>query len=65
MPQVWPDNLFDLIFFPHMDDRLDELAGLAEPEEWDYHHAETEHQKPILYNYFATRISDLPKKKRS
>lgn len=64
MPQVWPDNLFDLIFFPHMDDRLDELAGLAEREEWDYHHAETEHQKPILYNYLRYTYQRLAEEEK-
>lgn len=47
----WPDNLYDLVFIPHMDDRLDELAELAEPEEWTYRHTKTDHHKPILFNY--------------
>ena len=49
--QLWPDSLFDLVFIPHIDDRLDELAKLAEPEEWNYQHTESEHAQSILYNY--------------
>jgi hypothetical protein len=44
---VWPDGLFDLVFIPSLDNRLEELAAMAEPEEWHYHHtAPTEHQHP-------------------
>ena len=48
---LWPESLFDLIFIPHIDDRLEELAGLAEKEEWSYHRTHSDHLKPILYNY--------------
>lgn len=52
MPSTaWPDSLFDLIFIPHLDEKLTALADLAEPEEWDYQHTQDEHPKPILYNY--------------
>src|SRR5438309_217254 len=49
--QLWPDALFDLMFIPHIDERLDELADLSESEEWAYHHTPSDHAKPILYNY--------------
>ncbi|MFN8616103.1 MAG: DUF3825 domain-containing protein [Dehalococcoidia bacterium] len=48
---VWPENFIELVFMPHMDEHLDSLAALAEPEEWDYRHTPTEHVKPILFNY--------------
>src|SRR5580658_1982345 len=51
MPQVWPEALRELIFFPHMDEKLDDLAALAEPETWDYQHTPSDHNKPILFNY--------------
>lgn len=47
----WPLRLFDLAFFPAINDKLDELATLAETESWDYQHTESEFHKPILYNY--------------
>src|SRR5262249_4745049 len=52
MPAIpWPEDVFDLVFIPHTDERLDALAVVAEPEEWDYRHTTTDHKKPILYNY--------------
>jgi Domain of unknown function (DUF3825) len=48
---LWPESLFDLIFIPHIDEKLEELARLAEPEEWNYQHTQSEHAQPILYNY--------------
>src|SRR5216684_1537413 len=59
MPQTWPNELFDLVFIPHMDDRLDELADLAEPEEWDYQRTPTQYRKPILHNYLKYTYSRL------
>lgn len=47
----WPDDLYDLVFIPRVNERLDELAALAEPEDWDYRYVPTEHHKPILFNY--------------
>src|SRR5687767_9506236 len=47
----WPEDLFELVFMPHINERLDDLAGLAEGEEWDYRQTPTEHHKPILFNY--------------
>lgn len=49
----WPKNLFDFAFFPERNDRLRELAELAEPEDWSYHHTESEYQYPILFNYIS------------
>lgn len=47
----WPSKLFDLAYFPSMNDKLDTLAKLAEEEDWEYQHTTVEHYKPILYNY--------------
>jgi hypothetical protein len=55
----WPEELYDLIFIPHINDRLDALAGLAEPEEWDYRRTETDHHKPILFNYLRYTYRQL------
>lgn len=59
MPQTWPGELFDLVFIPHMDERLDELADLAESEEWDYQRTPTPYKKPILHNYLKYTYSRL------
>lgn len=51
MPAAWPDGLFDFGFFPDLPDRLKDLAGEAEPEDWEYHKTATDYPNPILYNY--------------
>lgn len=51
MSSTWPEDLFDLVFIPHMDQRLDELSTLAEPEDWSYKNVPNDHSKPVLYNY--------------
>jgi hypothetical protein len=48
---TWPDELFNLIFFPHRDEKLDDLAASAEPEEWDCRHVAGSFKKSVLYNY--------------
>lgn len=47
----WPEDLWDFAFFPERDGRLQELANLAEPEDWSYKYTATEHEYPVLYNY--------------
>ncbi|HCM1915562.1 TPA: DUF3825 domain-containing protein [Salmonella enterica subsp. salamae serovar 28:r:e,n,z15] len=47
----WPEELFDLIYFPQRNDKLDALANLAENENWDYQSTTSDYPKPVLYNY--------------
>ena len=47
----WPSDLFEFAWLPDFNQRLKELAELAEPEDWDYHYTESEHPYPVLYNY--------------
>ena len=47
----WPEDLFEFAFLPEFNDRLKDLAKAAESEDWSYHHMETDHPLPILYNY--------------
>jgi hypothetical protein len=61
---TWPTALFDLAFFPALNDKLDDLANLAEQEDWNYQHTTTTHHKPILYNYLQytyKRLADEDK----
>ena len=43
--------LFEFAFIPNIDERLEKLAELAEHEEWAYQNTQSEHERPILYNY--------------
>lgn len=47
----WKEELFDFAFIPVIKDRLEELAEMAETEDWEYQHVESEYPKSILYNY--------------
>jgi len=47
----WPEKLFDLIYIPRMDEKLNELAELAENENWEYQNTQDSHHLPILFNY--------------
>lgn len=57
----WPDTLYDFAYFPNIDDKLEELAKLAEPEAWAYKYTKSEHRFPVLFNYLQQtykRLSD-------
>ncbi len=47
----WPEDLWDFGFFPDRNERLQELAELAEPEDWAYKYTSTEYPNPLLFNY--------------
>lgn len=46
-----PNNLYDFAFIPDFESRVQELASMVEPEDWDYKHTVQTKEKPILYNY--------------
>jgi Domain of unknown function (DUF3825) len=48
---VWPADLFGFAYIHNLDQRLDSLAAMAEPEPWDYQVMPQTQAKPILYNY--------------
>lgn len=47
----FPQELFDFAFIQTFSVKIDELAAKAEPENWNYQHSPTGHNKPILVNY--------------
>jgi hypothetical protein len=56
---VWPESLRDLVFIPRIDERLDELAALAEPEEWTWHSTPATRPKPVLFSYLLQTYKRL------
>jgi hypothetical protein len=48
---TFPEDLSDLVFIPRLDQRLAELADLAETEDWGYRNTENDHEHPVLYYY--------------
>jgi hypothetical protein len=61
---VWPDDLFEFAFIHNLDGRLDDMAQLAEAENWDYGRTVSDTSKPILRNYLRytyTRLAEESK----
>lgn len=61
---TWPDALYDLVFIPRIEDRLEELARIAEPEEWHYQNTPTDHRVPILFNYLRYTYARLAEEEK-
>jgi hypothetical protein len=55
----WPDKLLDFAYFPVLQQKLDALAALSEPEDWDYKRTPSAHHKPILFNHLAYTYARL------
>ena len=51
MTSPFPNELFDFAFFPFREDALNDLAGMAEDESWDYENTPSPNAHPILFNY--------------
>jgi hypothetical protein len=62
--ETWPEELFDFAWFPEIDDRLQELAGEAEAEDWEYHNTSSDHPYPILYNYIRYTYRRLAEERK-
>src|SRR5262245_7068966 len=61
---TWPEELFDFAFIHNFNQRLDNLAALAEPEAWDYQNTAGAHHKPILFNYLKYTYSRLAEEEK-
>lgn len=57
----FPNEMLDFIFFPNFEEKIDDLAELAEPENWDYKHIVNPNSKskPILFNYLRYTYAKL------
>jgi Domain of unknown function (DUF3825) len=61
---VWPEDVFDFAYIHNTDQRVDELAALAEPEIWDYQHSPQSRNKAILYNYIRYTYARLAEEEK-
>ena len=57
-------SLREFAIVPGIQDKLVELEGLAEAEEWNYKHTETTFERPILYNYLQRNFARLSEQGR-
>jgi hypothetical protein len=53
------DVLRNFAYVHDFDQKLDELASLAQPENWDYRHTFSSFQLPVLYSYFHYTFARL------
>ena len=60
----WPDDLFDFAYIPAMNGKLEELALMADHEDWDYKHTESTHTKPILYHFILGTYRRISQQER-
>ncbi len=47
----WPEDFFSFAFVPDSSNKFEELAQMAEDEDWGYHNTPSSYARPILFNY--------------
>lgn len=52
----FPEHFRDFAFMPKFNENIDNLAELAEPEDWDYKSTQANNPKPIL-QHIRTGVS--------
>ena len=62
--QDWPEDLFEFAWFPNREDQLQQLADLAEEEDWQYQYTCNEHEFPILFNYLRYTYRRLAEERK-
>ncbi|PYP82286.1 MAG: hypothetical protein DMF61_26790 [Blastocatellia bacterium AA13] len=63
-PYELPELLNQFALIPHFDDKIAELANLAEPEDWNYHQALSDRPNPILFNYLRYTYTRIGQEKK-
>lgn len=63
-PYDLPDAFIDFALMPEFDDNIEFLAGLAEPEDWDYKNTPSTESKPILRNYIRYTYRRVAEEKK-
>lgn len=58
-PNDLPIALSDFALIPRLEERLHDLADLAEPEDWDYKNTIHQSERPVLRNYLRYTYSRL------
>ena len=61
-----PDSLYDFAQIPNFCNVIEQLSGIAEPEDWTYHNWENDHKTkfPILENYINNTYRRLATEKK-
>jgi len=61
---TFPEHLFDFAFISDINARLQTLAEMAEPEDWEYKETPSARTNPILFNYFTKTYSRLSEEEK-
>jgi len=57
-------TLYEFAFIPKIDEVLQELANLVEPEDWEYQRTPASRPLPILFNYLRYTYTRLAEEKK-
>ena len=63
-PRDFPENLNEFALIPQFELKIEELASLAEGEDWDYHNTNSDTSKPILHNYIKYTYKRLAEERK-
>lgn len=63
-PYDFPDTFHDFAFMPKFEDNIEELAALAEDEDWEFHNPPSSEPKPILRNYVRYTYKRIAQEKK-
>jgi len=63
-PYSLPEQLHEFALVPSLNDRIEELAAMAEPEDWEYQNSPSEHPKPVLRNYLRYTYKRIAEEKK-
>lgn len=63
-PRDLPTALHEFALIPKIDELVQELAGLVEPEDWKYQRTTSNRPLPILYNYIKYTYSRLAEEQK-
>lgn len=63
-PYDFTEHFRDFVFMPKFDEAIENLAVLAEPEDWNYKYTVAPHAKPILRNYLTYTYRRVAEEKK-
>jgi hypothetical protein len=63
-PYSLPDLLHEFALIPNMNDKVEELAAIAEPEDWEYQTSASDSPKPVLRNYLKYTYKRIAEEKK-
>lgn len=63
-PYDFPEQFRDFVLMPKFDENIDFIAGMTEPEDWNYKSTANTHNHPILRNYITYTYKRVAEEKK-